>query len=171
MTALHCGHRLSLVAVHERFLLWHEGFSGCGAWALEFTGSAAVATGSVVPRPVTSSWTGDWTWVPCIGRWSLKCWTTEKSFTVFRVSRHNRVFSQIRMSFIVFLSNLFIWPCGLWDLYSPTRDRSPPRLMAVKAPRLNPWTANELPNLNVRQTVNVFLSISMPPMLHKTNVY
>ena len=46
------------------------GFSSCGAQALEHRLSSC-GHGLVAPRHVGSSWTRDYTCVPCIGRWIL----------------------------------------------------------------------------------------------------
>ena len=57
-----------------------------GAWAsvvvapgLSSAGSAEVAMGSSAPWHVGSSWTRDWSNVPCITRWLLNNWTTRKA--------------------------------------------------------------------------------------------
>ena len=52
------------------------GSSCCGA-------GAPGCTGSVALRPVGSSWTRDWTCVPCISRWVLNHWTTRESFIIY----------------------------------------------------------------------------------------
>ena len=40
---------------------------------------------------------------------------------------------------------LFFWPHNMWDLSSPTRDRTRPP--AVEVQGLNYWTAREIPAL------------------------
>ena len=51
----------------------HVGFSSCGMRAQKLW-----RTGLVAPRHVESSWSRDWTHVPCIGRWILNhCATRE----------------------------------------------------------------------------------------------
>ena len=62
------------------------GFSSWAMWVqyLGLPGSRAQAqwlwhTGLVPPWPVGSSWTRDWTCVPCIGRWILYHWATREA--------------------------------------------------------------------------------------------
>ena len=54
------------------------GFSRCGLWALERAGSVVVVYGLICPMVVESSWTRDWTHVPCIGRKILNHWPTRE---------------------------------------------------------------------------------------------
>ena len=62
------------------------GAQALGAWAsvavapgLSSTGSPEVATGSATPQHVGSSWTRDWSNVPCITRWLLNHWATREA--------------------------------------------------------------------------------------------
>ena len=65
------------------------GFSCCRSWALGvwaqqlwLTGSRVQAQvwcmGFAAPWPMGSSWTRDWTRVPCTARWILNHWTTRE---------------------------------------------------------------------------------------------
>ena len=49
-----------------------SGFSCCGAWALDAWAQWLLHTGLAAPQHVESSWTRDWTCVPCTGRWDSK---------------------------------------------------------------------------------------------------
>ena len=53
-------------------------------------GSEFVLHQLVAPRHVESSWTRDWTCVPCIGRWILNHWTPQQSLMVLLKS-HSHV--------------------------------------------------------------------------------
>ena len=53
------------------------GFSCCGVWAT-WCLSVAAALSLVAPLHGGSSWTRDWTSVPCIGRQILNHWTTRE---------------------------------------------------------------------------------------------
>ena len=55
------------------------GFSCCAARALGCAGSGVAAMSRVALRHVDSSWTRDWTHVPCIGMWTPNHWTTREA--------------------------------------------------------------------------------------------
>ena len=60
----------------------------CGAPALE-------RTGLIAPWLVESSWTRDWTHVPCIGRQILNHWTTREALTqLSELFRHDQIISR-----------------------------------------------------------------------------
>ena len=56
--------------------LGHAGFSSCSTQALEYRLQQLWYTGLVALQYAGSSWTRDWTCVPCIGRQTLNHWTT-----------------------------------------------------------------------------------------------
>ena len=58
-----------------------SGFSCCQAWALEQT-QQLWCMGWMAPWHVVSSWTRDWTCVPCIGRRIFNQWTTREALKV-----------------------------------------------------------------------------------------
>ena len=59
------------------------GFSRCGAWALGAQGSVVRLVGLTALLQVGSSWSGDWTCVPCIGRQILNPWTTREALDYY----------------------------------------------------------------------------------------
>ena len=65
---------VSLIFTHR---LQAQGLSSCSSWALEHWLSMW-CMGLVAQKHVASSWTRDWTRVPCIGRWILNHCTTRE---------------------------------------------------------------------------------------------
>ena len=66
-------------------------FSYCGAWAPE-QGLRLWLTGCLVaPKHVRPSWTRDWTFGPCIGRWILNPWTTTEVPVMYIFTQENNL--------------------------------------------------------------------------------
>ena len=67
-------------------LLPSMGSRACGLQLLTYWGLVAL-------WHVKSFWTGDQTWVPCIGRWILNHWTTKEVLYIFKYNFWGKIIS------------------------------------------------------------------------------
>ena len=80
------GFSLRWLLLLRSMALGATGFSSCGSRAQELW-----RTGLVAPQHVGSSWTRDWTCVPCIGRWILNHCATREAPHLFNVDLSHKL--------------------------------------------------------------------------------
>ena len=82
-----------LLSSHREQDFQNGGFSGCRVQALGEWAQSLWCTGLAAPWHVESSWTKDWTSVPCIGRWTpIHCTTRDVQDLSFFMSYSFSVF-------------------------------------------------------------------------------
>ena len=77
----------------------------CGFSCCEVRAQWLWHMGLVAPWDVESSWTKDWTYAPCIGRWILNHWTTREVpwSWIFMLSLTSNIYHGIKEYEIVYL--------------------------------------------------------------------
>ena len=133
---------------------------GCKACRLQYRlGSVVVAPGLSCPAHAESSWTRDWTLVPCIGRQIFNHWPTKEvqKFYLFFLMYFKDFFlcGPFSKSLLNLLQYCFCFmflvfcPWGVWDLNSLTRDQN-------HAAGLGRWSLNHWTPREVLEILNIY---------------